>query len=137
MPADIFAAGGLVWRTLDGETRLGVVQRARYGGDVSIPKGKLERGESLRECALREVAEELGVVATLGDFAGLCAYRIDIRDKYVLYWEMDWHRDLDQGPDGVEVVGRRWITPAEALAELTYDTERQLLAEVLNRRSAT
>lgn len=33
-----------------------------YGGGYSIPKGKLEEGEDIRACALREFSEETGVI---------------------------------------------------------------------------
>ena len=85
MPADVLAAGGVVWREVGGQRTVGVVRRTRHGGDVSFPKGKLDPGESLKECAVREVAEELGAAVVLGDFAGLMTYRVGDRDKYVLF----------------------------------------------------
>jgi 8-oxo-dGTP pyrophosphatase MutT (NUDIX family) len=49
------AAGGVV---RDGSGRTLMILR---GGRWDLPKGKLESGESRRECALREVAEETGI----------------------------------------------------------------------------
>lgn len=134
MPSDILAAGGIVWRIIDGERRLGAVRRLRYGGDVSLPKGKLEAGESLKECALREVAEELGVVATLGRFAGLLNYRVGDREKFVLFWEMDYVRDTGHAPDGREVAEYLWLTVDEAAASLTHRSDRDLLAALMASR---
>lgn len=130
MPTDILAAGGVVWRTIRGERRIGIVRRLRYGGDVSLPKGKLETGESLKECALREVAEELGVVAQLGAYAGLLNYRVGDREKYVLFWEMDYVGDTGEGPDGKEVGEHLWLTVEEAFAQLTHRSDRDLLASL-------
>ncbi len=132
---DIFAAGGIVWRLIDGEPRIGVVHRPRYGGDISLPKGKLEIGETLRQCAMREVAEELGVTVSLAAFAAATTYQKGSSDKYVFFWEMHWIADCDDGPDGVEVIGRQWLRGEDALAVLSYDTERTILAAVLSRRS--
>ena len=42
-----------------------LVHRPRYD-DWSLPKGKLDPGESWQEAAIREVEEETGVVGTLG-----------------------------------------------------------------------
>ena len=133
MAADIFAAGGVVWREVDGTRRVGVVHRHRYGGDVTLPKGKLEAGEAMRACAVREVREELGVLVELADFAGVTTYRSAGRDKYVFFWEMDWVADCDDGPDGDEVTARRWLSPSAALSELSYDTERAILHGVVER----
>jgi len=132
--ADILAAGGIVWRTQpDGAVAVGLVRRTRYGGDIGLPKGKLEKGERLRDCAVREVAEELGVDVQLGDLAGTLAYPVAARDKYVLVWEMRWLRDLPQPPDGGEIAERLWLPPLRALTRLTYAVERRLLAEVISR----
>ena len=136
MSADILAAGGIVWRTeSDGTDAVGLVTRTRYGGDVGLPKGKREKGERLRDCAVREVREELGVVTEPGDLAGVLAYPVGDRDKYVLVWEMRAVETLPDPPDGVEITGRLWLPPARALTRLTYAVERRLLAEVLARRA--
>ncbi|MBS1547167.1 MAG: NUDIX domain-containing protein [Bacteroidetes bacterium] len=39
-----------------------VKHTSAYGGGYSIPKGKLEEGETIRACALREFIEETGVI---------------------------------------------------------------------------
>ena len=57
MSAEVEAAGGVV---LDGEGRVAVVHRPRHD-DWSLPKGKLDPGESFEDAALREVEEETGV----------------------------------------------------------------------------
>lgn len=60
----VLAAGALVWREAGRELQVLLVHRPRYD-DWSFPKGKLERGESLRTCAVREVAEETGIAVRL------------------------------------------------------------------------
>ena len=67
--AEILAAGGVVLR--DG--RVLVVHRLRYD-DWSLPKGKLEAGESFEQAALREVYEETGYTCTLGGSIGSTSY---------------------------------------------------------------
>lgn len=51
----IIAAGGLVFNN---ERQLLMILRR---GKWDLPKGKLDAGESIEECALREVREETGV----------------------------------------------------------------------------
>ncbi|HEY2649514.1 MAG TPA: NUDIX domain-containing protein [Puia sp.] len=51
----ILAAGGLV------ENEMGEILFMFRRGKWDLPKGKLDPGETLEECALREVEEETGV----------------------------------------------------------------------------
>ena len=47
-----------------------VALRRGKTGDIALPKGHVEPGESLAETAIREVREETGIVATLAGWAG-------------------------------------------------------------------
>ncbi len=71
------AAGGVLWREVDGEVRVAVVHRPRYD-DWSLPKGKLDPGEGWEEAAVREVEEETGLAGRLVEKLG------DVR--YVYTW---------------------------------------------------
>ena len=79
----IRAAGGIVVR--DGRVLL--VHRARYD-DWSLPKGKLEPGETWEAAALREVLEETGVRGQLGEFLGASHYHREGRAEEVRWWRM-------------------------------------------------
>ena len=57
----------------DGELHVVYEKRAegiRQPGDVCFPGGKIEEGESIIECALRETAEEIGItdIEVIGQF---------------------------------------------------------------------
>ena len=123
---EVFAAGGVVTRMVDGEPRIGVVLRDRYD-DVTIPKGHVEKGETIVAAAVREVAEELGCEAAPTTFAGATAYRTHEGQKYVLFWYMDHVRDIDDGPTGHEITERRWLAQQDAIDQLSYAGERALL----------
>lgn len=120
----IMAAGGILER--DGQILL--VQRPRYQ-DWSLPKGKLNRGESPLHAALREVREETGYRAKALGFAGAFGYEVKGAPKVVLYWLM---KPLKQGPilDTNEVCEVRWVTVRAALRMMTYELERDLLRRV-------
>jgi len=56
----IKAAGGLVYRKLSSYESPEILMIFRRNV-WDLPKGKLEEGESIEECAIREVAEEIGI----------------------------------------------------------------------------
>ena len=113
------AAGGVVLR--DG--RLAVVHRPRYD-DWSLPKGKLDPGESFEEAALREVEEETGLRCRLVRELPAVEYEVRGRPKLVRYWAMEVEDDTPFVPND-EVDEVRWLEPGEALALLSYDRDRE------------
>jgi 8-oxo-dGTP diphosphatase len=116
------AAGGVVTR--DGQVAL--VHRPRYD-DWTIPKGKLDDGETFEDAALREVAEETGLLCRLVRELPEVHYEVRGRPKVVRYWLMEVE---DQTPfvPGDEVDEVRWMEAADALAMLTYDRDRDVVA---------
>src|SRR4051794_34302113 len=120
---EIRAAGGVV---IEGE-RVLVVHRPRHG-DWSLPKGKLDPGESWEQAALREVEEETGLRCTLEEELPPVDYEVRGTPKRVRWWRMRLLEDL--GPDvrDDEVDELRWATRAEAEELLSYSTDRATLA---------
>jgi 8-oxo-dGTP diphosphatase len=97
--------------------------------DWTLPKGKLEPGESFEQCALREVLEETGFRCRLGPFVGTTHY-LDRRNrpKIVNYWFMEPVEGAFRPSDEVDEL--RWVPPEEALRMLTYACDRELLADI-------
>ena len=120
---EVLAAGGLLVRD-DG--RVAVVHRPRYD-DWSLPKGKLDAGESFEDGALREVWEETGVRARIREELAPVEY-VDRkgRDKLVRYWLMSVVDDPGFTPND-EVDELRWLTPDAALALVSYAHDKALL----------
>jgi len=118
------AAGGVVLS--DGQVLL--VHRPRYD-DWTLPKGKLDRGESFEEAALREVEEETGLVCRLGHELPSSEYRDNKdRPKIVRYWLMEVDGGEFEANDEVDEV--RWVSLDEAADELTYERDREVLASL-------
>jgi 8-oxo-dGTP diphosphatase len=113
------AAGGVVVR--DGQ--VAVVHRPRYD-DWSLPKGKLDPGESFEDAALREVEEETGLRCGLVRELPAVEYEVRGRPKLVRYWAMEVVDETPFVPND-EVDEMRWVEPDEALALLSYDRDRE------------
>jgi 8-oxo-dGTP diphosphatase len=120
--SEIQAAGGVVMR--DGEVL--VVHRPRYD-DWSLPKGKLDAGETFEEAALREVWEETGVHARLVRELPSVEYTVRDRPKLVRYWLMSVDSDPGFSPND-EVDSVRWVSPDDAVELLTYDRDKRVVA---------
>jgi 8-oxo-dGTP diphosphatase len=133
--AEVFAAGGVVWRRGEsGDPEVALIHRPRYD-DWSLPKGKLDEGEGFEDAALREVEEETGLRCRLGRFLGETTYtdRKD-RQKLVRYWAME-PGDGEFAPNE-EVDELRWVPLADAAPLLSYDFDRELLERVAAEAAA-
>jgi 8-oxo-dGTP diphosphatase len=126
------AAGGVVWRPGPDGIEVLLVHRPKYD-DWSLPKGKLEPGETEEDAARREVTEETGLAVRIGPELGTVSY-VDRkgRPKRVRYWSMQPETGEPVSGDFApqdEVDAVRWVKLTDAPAALTYDTDRRILAE--------
>lgn len=130
---EVRAAGGLVVREGGdggGGVEVAVVHRPRYD-DWSLPKGKLDPGESWADAALREVAEETGFRCELGPELAPARYRDRKgRDKLVRFYRMRPVEGRFEPNDEVDEL--RWLAPAEALELLGYERDRELVGGLLS-----
>lgn len=130
-PGPVLAAGGVVWRRApDGGIEVVLVHRPRYD-DWSLPKGKLDAGETDEEAALREVEEETCVVGELGAELPTITY-LDRsgKQKRVRYWAMT----VASGTPGAanEVDRAEWVPIAEAARRLSYAHDKSVLEALLD-----
>lgn len=119
------AGGAIVRRAPGGAIEVALVHRP-HREDWTLPKGKAEPGESLEDCARREVVEETGFVCRLGPFVGHTEYRDRLdRPKVVAYWTMTAERG--EFAPGSEVDELRWVPLGAAADLLTYERDQELL----------
>jgi len=131
-PEPLVRAGGGVLRrrSTNGRTQYALVHRPRYD-DWSLPKGKVDPGETDEEAALREVQEETGVRGTLGPELEATRYRDrNGRMKQVRYWLMepaDGESPTFRPNDEIDDV--RWCSPVEAGKLLHHEHDRKLIGD--------
>ncbi|HEV2723294.1 MAG TPA: NUDIX hydrolase [Thermoleophilaceae bacterium] len=127
-PQTVEAAGGVVMRRAESGIEICVVHRPGYG-DWTLPKGKLDPGESFEEAALREVEEETGLRCDLGPELQSTHYADGKgRHKIVRYWLMEVVGGEFEPNDEVDEL--RWMSVHEAVESLTYERDRELVAGI-------
>jgi 8-oxo-dGTP diphosphatase len=104
-----------------------LVHRPRYD-DWSLPKGKADHGEEDPATALREVAEETGLVCELGPELPTTAY-VDNRGrpKVVRYWAMQPTGQAATFHPNDEVDELAWMPLDDAAGRLTYGRDLPVL----------
>lgn len=125
----VHAAGAVLWRPGDADTaghdvEIAVIHRPRYD-DWSLPKGKVDPGETAPAAAVREVYEETGQHAVLGRRLNAVSYPIDAGVKKVSYWSA--RAVGGEFVPGDEVDRLLWLPAAEAMRKLDYAQDRKVL----------
>ncbi len=129
----IEAAGGLV------ENQLQQWLFIYRNGFWDLPKGKLEKGESIEECAVREVAEECGIEEPVIIRALTPTYHTySIKGKRILkptYWYLmkssDTSNLVPQTEEGITEV--KWVPISESadLSQTSFGSIKDVVSEGL------
>jgi 8-oxo-dGTP pyrophosphatase MutT (NUDIX family)/phosphohistidine phosphatase SixA len=124
----VYAAGAALWRPGSGKSvksiEIAVIHRPRYD-DWSLPKGKVDPGETAPVAAVREVLEETGHHCYLGRRLAIVTYPIDQGVKKVHYWAA-----TSTGGEFVpsnEVDELLWLPVTDAMKKLGYPQDRKVL----------
>ena len=133
------SAGGVV---VKGRDVLVVVptRRAADGSRVlALPKGHLDGDETDEQAAVREVREEGGVDAELVESLGDVRYHyrregrlISKRVRFFLFR----FRSGSPADHDHEIEDARWLPMEQAIAQLTYPGEREMVQSALSKTGA-
>ena len=124
------AGGGLV------KAPRGEVLMIFRNGRWDLPKGKLEPGEQIAECAVREVEEECGITGLqLGKLLTRTYHLYELRGKWILK-RTSWYAMTNDGAGELTpqieegITDIRWIAPDNIhfYVENTYATIREVFA---------
>lgn len=124
---EVTAAGGVLFREREHISDVEVL--LIYRRDVwDLPKGKLEKGESIKECARREVAEEVGCALPKVHTKLINTYHEYIEDhsrigKTTHWFAMSLLDDKEElepeKREGIEKL--QWVTVAEGSQKVGYE----------------
>ncbi|OBJ52242.1 NUDIX hydrolase [Mycobacterium asiaticum] len=134
----VYAAGAVLWRPGRGKSaksvEVAVIHRPRYD-DWSLPKGKLDPGETAPVAAVREVLEETGHHSRLGRCLTTITYKIDQGVKKVHYWAAA--STGGEFTPGDEVDELLWLPVADAMKKLDYPQDRKVLRRFIKQPADT
>lgn len=128
------SCGAVAWRVNDGRLELLLIKQFAHKDSWGIPKGHSNPGESLEDCALREVREETGVGVRLGSRLPDCHTYFKHEDKTVVSYLArpldDQAEPKSDDPDS-EVADARWIS-IDQLPRL-HNYQQPLITEAIRR----
>jgi 8-oxo-dGTP pyrophosphatase MutT (NUDIX family) len=113
------------------------VRRAAGGKRVlALPKGHVDPGETPEQAALREVREETGMTGELVEQLGEVRYWYQRGGrkipKLVTFFLFDYRSGSEADHD-TEVEEVRWLPLEEAVEQLSYKGEREMVERALSR----
>ncbi len=141
MPKQIIAAGGIV--TNPKGAILWIFRR----GFWDLPKGKLDEGETIQSCAVREVEEETGLkniqLHELIQFTNHTYFDTHLKEEVIkrTYW---FHMTIPNEQAGIpqteeDIESIEWYTMGNAAhcLENTYDTIKEVIATFISKNLKT
>lgn len=109
----------------------------KYNGDYVLPKGRIERGESIEEAALREVKEESGITGEIKKYLGKIEYsfinkmknvKVDKTVHFFLMSTKDTHT-IPQSMEGFKTA--KFYDRNEAIRLMKYSQERSIIRKAI------
>jgi 8-oxo-dGTP pyrophosphatase MutT (NUDIX family) len=129
MPREL-SAGGVAVRRMRGRWWFAAIEPAGRGGVLALPKGLIDPGEAAEHAALREVAEEAGIVCAVDRRLADIRY-VYTRDgqrifkivaMYLLRYRSGRIGEIDPAMR-LEVANASWL-PLAGWKRLSYSGER-------------
>jgi 8-oxo-dGTP pyrophosphatase MutT (NUDIX family) len=137
------SAGGVIIDVHEGVARVAVIARRNRAGRVEwcLPKGHLESDETLEQAAVREVAEETGIVGRVLAPLGTIDYwfsasgnRVHKLVHHYLLEATGGALSIEGDPDA-EAIDVAWFPLNDVHSHLTFPNE-QRIAQVARERLA-
>ena len=97
------------------------------GGRWELPGGKIEPGESPEQSLARELAEELGLEARIGEY--LCSALFDAEGVSLELLVYRAHRTAGE-PAALEHEELRWVTPRDLASYDLADSDRIVIGKL-------
>jgi len=135
------SAGGVIIGVLDGIAQIAVIARRNRAGRVEwcLPKGHVESNETLEQTAVREVAEETGIVGQVLASLGTIDYwfsasgvRIHKIVHHYLLEATGGELSIEGDPDA-EAIDVAWLPLSQVDSHLTFPNEQRIAQAARDR----
>nr|WP_272876561.1 NUDIX hydrolase [Clostridium sp. Cult1] len=109
----------------------------KFNGDWVLPKGRVEKGENIREAAIREVMEESGVKAEIIKYIGMVHYTYkNIKEDETVFKTVHWYlmkaNSMESVPQKKEGFIEATFVHKDRVKDLVrYNDERKIIKKVL------
>lgn len=135
-PTHIQSAGAVLLAGSGEGLRVALLHRIEPD-EWRLAKGKLDPGESHEQAAEREVQEEMGVQAPVGDRLGETRYRYatggEEVGKSVVFFLVRLPELRELTPEARNFDQAVWVTPGDALRLLSWGNEREMVERAVGR----
>lgn len=131
------SAGGVIFKKENNSVQI-ILVSVRNGLSWCLPKGIVNKGETIQEAALREVNEETGLTGRIIDDLGQINYWYYIREenikcrKTVNFFLMEYVSGNTADHD-IEVDEAGWFSLEEALEKVSYKGDRTVIEKAIDK----
>jgi len=130
------SSGGVVFRERNERIEVVLISHHNQRGKTiwCLPKGTVEKGETLEDTARREIREETGLQGKIVDRIGEIQYWFFSKEeqarifKTVHFYLLEYLGGSERDHN-YEVDEARWVPLPEALEMLTHESERGILGK--------
>lgn len=124
------SCGAVVFRNIKDELRFLLIKNNR-SSHWGFPKGHMEKGETPKQTAVREVLEETGVhISIIDGFSSESKYRIGSKVEKRVEVFLASTQDTQTVIQKEEIEDYIWLRYPEALEMLKFENDKEILTEV-------
>lgn len=112
-----------------------IALRRAKDASIVLPKGHVESGEAAWHTAVREIREEMGLLAEINGWAGVTTFSFDGEDRRVVYFTAraepgpEFERHLETNTILIDI--------DDAVDAVTFDSDRDLVRTAIDRLRAS